>query len=324
MKKYSLVAVGGTFDRLHCGHKELLKTAFKTGEKVIIGITDAEMTLSKQMSKIILPFEKRKEDVINFLSENHWLERAEIVVLRDPYGPLLRNERIESVVVGPKVDEAVIKKLERKVAIIKCQNITSNDGDLLSSARIRLGEVSRTGSLYLLGDNNLAISDPLRHFLKKPFGELVKNLNPEEIKQSSLIITVGDETTKLFNKKNIKTGLAIVDFKIKREKVFSSFTELGFPEDTSSSYEIGQVVNPAGSITSVLSSKIKEAIKNYLQSGKRTIVLIDGEDDLAVLPAVTYSPLETLIFYGQPNEGLVKIKVTEAKKEEVKKLLKDL
>ncbi len=38
-KKYKKIAIGGTFDKLHDGHKKLLTTAFELGEKVEIGVT---------------------------------------------------------------------------------------------------------------------------------------------------------------------------------------------------------------------------------------------------------------------------------------------
>ena len=38
-KKYSKVAVGGTFDKFHDGHKKLLSTAFEIGDRVEIGVT---------------------------------------------------------------------------------------------------------------------------------------------------------------------------------------------------------------------------------------------------------------------------------------------
>ena len=38
-RKYNKVAVGGTFDKFHDGHKKLLSTAFEIGESIEIGVT---------------------------------------------------------------------------------------------------------------------------------------------------------------------------------------------------------------------------------------------------------------------------------------------
>jgi len=43
---------------------------------------------------------------------------------------------------------------------------------------------------------------------------------------------------------------------------------------------------------------------------------VDGEEDLAVLPVLLIAPLGFSIFYGQPNEGLVQVQVTEENKEQ--------
>ncbi|MEM2081946.1 MAG: adenylyltransferase/cytidyltransferase family protein, partial [Candidatus Bathyarchaeia archaeon] len=38
MKRFRKVAVGGTFDELHKGHKALLMKAFEIGTRVLIGL----------------------------------------------------------------------------------------------------------------------------------------------------------------------------------------------------------------------------------------------------------------------------------------------
>ena len=41
-KRYDKVAVGGTFDKFHDGHKKLLSTAFEIGNQIEIGVTSDE------------------------------------------------------------------------------------------------------------------------------------------------------------------------------------------------------------------------------------------------------------------------------------------
>ncbi|WP_407462182.1 adenylyltransferase/cytidyltransferase family protein, partial [Methanobrevibacter sp.] len=38
-RRYKKVAVGGTLDKLHDGHKKLLSTAFELGDQIEIGVT---------------------------------------------------------------------------------------------------------------------------------------------------------------------------------------------------------------------------------------------------------------------------------------------
>ncbi len=48
MSKFSLIAMGGTFDIIHHGHITLLSTAFDISEKVIIGLTSDEFVTKKR------------------------------------------------------------------------------------------------------------------------------------------------------------------------------------------------------------------------------------------------------------------------------------
>ncbi len=60
--------LGGTFDRVHGGHKLLLKVAFKLSERVLIGITSDDLARrGKEIPDLIYPFEKRAGDVRDYL-----------------------------------------------------------------------------------------------------------------------------------------------------------------------------------------------------------------------------------------------------------------
>ena len=331
MFKFSLVATGGTFDRFHKGHEELLKTAFRVSSKVIIGITSDQMVKNKTLSRLILSYNRRRKEIVSFLKKTKLFPRSLIVILHDPYGPLLTNKKIEAVVVGPRVDELVLKNLKGKIKIVKCKIIKSSDERYLSSTRIRKGEVSREGFLYLDQKGPFFLPLKLRERLGRPLGK-ISTRQTIPLFGRKTIISVGDASTRFLNKNKVKIDLAIVDFKIQRKKVISKFSDLGFPaeKDLSKDYHVTKANNKPGTISSSLIESIKTSLDRLLTNRKREIIKIEGEDDLAVIPVVLYAPLETIVFYGQPgnrsisgkpNEGLVKVVVTEEKKEEMKKIL---
>ncbi len=52
--------------------------------------------------------------------------------------------------------------------------------------------------------------------------------------------------------------------------------------------------------------------------------MVDGEEDLATLPAILYAPLGSAVVYGQPNEGSVLVMVTPEKKKQIENLMKQM
>jgi uncharacterized protein (UPF0218 family) len=70
--------------------------------------------------------------------------------------------------------------------------------------------------------------------------------------------------------------------------------------------------NPAGTITDDLWETIGQAME-LSGDGNCHVIEVDGEEDLAVLPCILMASDETTILYGQPNEGLVLLKVYDAK-----------
>lgn len=99
-KMYRLVAMGGTFDVLHRGHRKLLKQAFSIGRKVMIGITSEKFARELHKPHKVDSYAKRKRDVERLLSRWGVLSRAKIVPLHDRYGPTVRVSGIQALVVS--------------------------------------------------------------------------------------------------------------------------------------------------------------------------------------------------------------------------------
>lgn len=321
MNLFNHVAVGGTFDRLHKGHRELLETAFRRGRNVSIGITGERMVQDKMLSKTILSYDERKKDVVSVVSEKGWTDRATIVMLTDPLGPLTTDETIDALVVGPRMTEGIRSRIPSRIKVVSCNTILARDGGHLSSTRIRLGEIDRDGWLYDIPSHDILISEELRALLKKPLGILSDSFNQHP--KSLMIVSVGDISTKKLLNMGIIPSIGIVDFYVQRKKTFLSLEDIGYSKDVlkKERVTIHAVSNPAGSVTRQSFEIIKQCFSDAVSGGK-SVIVVDGEDDLLTLASLYLSPLSATIFYGQPNEGLVEIFVTEERKEYARKLVK--
>lgn len=314
--KYKIVVCGGTFDLLHSGHKSFINQIFDQSDEAIIGLT-SDSYASKYKEEISENFKARRKNLLEFLSSENYQNRAEIVSLDDIYGPLLdKNLIADALAVTPQTNRTAIGINKERVElglssmeILVLKMDSAEDGGLISSTRIRNGEIDRNGKLFInpkWKGKSFVLPQNLRSKLHEPFGEIInsipKNLNPDNV------VTIGDITTKKFN--NVKAGqlLSIVDFTVERRKKFNQISELGFREDL----EVIKVNNPPGQI----SWDLFLAIINAFKDKKRKIVLVNGEEDLAVLPVLLAAPLSFSIYYGQPDEGLVEIEVNEKSKEE--------
>lgn len=313
--KYNMVAVGGTFDRFHKGHESLLQTAFRYGKQVVIGLTTDGMIQQKTLAPIIDSYEIRQKMVEDFLTKNGYGARYELVPLIDPYGPVKRRRDIEAIIVGPRFSKEAVRVLKEHVAIIHCPVVRTNNGPYLSSTSIRLGQVNRVGGVYQFPNHRLYVSSQVRTFLKKPLGKLYKQL--PNLNNPLLLISAGDEATATLISNNVFPDLSIIDFYVQRKKKYSSIVEIGLSEKQ----QAVRVRNRAGTLSPSLARAIKQSIKRTLLTGKKEIIKVDGEEDLAPLLCILFAPLTSVICYGQPNEGIVLVEVTEKKKEETMKLL---
>ena len=155
----------------------------------------------------------------------------------------------------------------------------------------------------------------LRDQLKIPLGDLIKeeNVNKEnvlsKIGSESLVITVGDRTTENMINLGIIPEFQIIDGLEKRNKRL-------VPADDAISTNLS-CKNPPGEIT----EESIQVIQKAFSSEPPVRITVDGEEDLLVLPVCMSAPENSVVMYGQPNEGLVIIHITPEIRAKVQKIL---
>ena len=160
----------------------------------------------------------------------------------------------------------------------------------------------------------MKLPDSLRDQLKIPLGVLLLENQADKtnilkhLSENSYIISVGDRTTEKMIDFGLIPSLQIIDGQEKREK--------REPPKIENAIEL-VVENPAAEITFQSISLIKHAFT--LQSPVRLFVI--GEEDLLVLPVCIYAPENAVVLYGQPNEGLVLVKITSEIRNKAQTLL---
>jgi pantetheine-phosphate adenylyltransferase len=153
-KKFETVAVGGTFDIFHRGHRTLLKKAFKVGNHVLIGLVSDDFVKNLRKPHNIAPYAERLEDLKNFLRKKGVLERAEILPLNDSYGVTLSRKEIDAIVVSEETEPRAYKINEKRknlglppLEIVTLRMVLSEDHYPISSTRIWFEEIDREGNL---------------------------------------------------------------------------------------------------------------------------------------------------------------------------------
>ena len=152
MSKFSLVAMGGTFDIIHKGHLALLSSAFDISDKVIIGLTSDD--LAKKKGKILLhKYEKRLENLSAELLKKYPDTSFQISKLNNDFGPAVLEKEVQALVVSDETSNQgnILNKLrsEKKlppVEIITVPMFLAKDGKRISTTRIKNSEIDIEGN----------------------------------------------------------------------------------------------------------------------------------------------------------------------------------
>ncbi|XP_057530243.1 phosphopantetheine adenylyltransferase isoform X2 [Amaranthus tricolor] len=133
---YGSVVLGGTFDRLHDGHRLFLKAAADLArDRIVIGVCDGPMLAKKQSIKPELV--------------------VEVEPLSDPYGPSIVDENLDAIVVSKetypgglsvnrKRDEKGLSQL--KIEVVDLVSEATGGSDKLSSTSLRKREAEKLGN----------------------------------------------------------------------------------------------------------------------------------------------------------------------------------
>jgi pantetheine-phosphate adenylyltransferase len=154
MNKFRKVAVGGTFDEFHRGHRVLLMKAIEVGEFILIGLCSDEFAKKMGKPHVTAPYEERLKELCDFLKSLGVSDKAEIVPLNDPYGNTLADRSIDALVVSEETEKTAIEINQKRseaqlppLKIITISMVPAENSTPISTTRIREGEIDREGHL---------------------------------------------------------------------------------------------------------------------------------------------------------------------------------
>ncbi len=152
MKRYSKVCLGGTFDRIHLGHKSLLDMAFNLSNNVIIGLTTDKRANKNRNEEYLNTYQERYSSLDHYILES-FKGKYSIVELDDDWGPGIFDKDLEAIIVSEETEKVAFtlnknRKLRglEELKIVTIPLILAKDNKKISSTRIRNSEIDVNGN----------------------------------------------------------------------------------------------------------------------------------------------------------------------------------
>ncbi len=314
----SIGLVGGTFEFFHIGHQKLIDSCLSNCDILEIWVLSDK--IARQKDSRISSWKERCELIKQELSHEQY-SRITFHELLDDFGIAISHEKADKIFCTTEtlstcqlINKKRIENGLIPLSIIIVQHALSEDGEIISSSRIRNGEINRDGKAWIRFEDvnsNLYLTKEVESMLKDPFGKLF--IGPEENHSIAItnalnfledfhlpIIGVGDVTVRALQNVDSPASIGVIDEKTKRVKWD------GYREINQSLYDtVIQCENPPGVLTISLFESCKQAIFNWTEKNETTLILVNGEEDLAPLFLHILAPMKSAIIYGQPTKGVV-------------------
>jgi pantetheine-phosphate adenylyltransferase len=148
------VALGGTFDPVHDGHRALFERAFELGD-VTVGLTSDDLApATRNVDRYVRPYAERAADLRDELRAfaDEYDRAFEVRTLEEPTG-IATEPQFDALVVSPET-KATGERIndireERGLDPLRIEvvdHVLAADGDIISSTRIVQGEIDEHGN----------------------------------------------------------------------------------------------------------------------------------------------------------------------------------
>ena len=168
------------------------------------------------------------------------------------------------------------------------------------------------------GDVVLELPAELRSELKPPLGSIYTDADRLLDDATMPIVAVGDVVTYHLLEAGHTPAVALVDERTERESVDRAVKSAVLSDNGPAAFDTRcSVSNPAGALTAELLTTLRRTV----DADESTLVVVDGEEDLAALPAILAVPDGASVVYGQPGEGMVLVTAGPEVRDHVHSLL---
>ena len=314
----TLCLVGGTFDCFHVGHQALLEAALSCDSVEVWVTSDA---IAAEKDPRIKPQSERQNDISDWAGDRSLSTHS----LEDSWGPAPTRGDATHIVCTHETHENCEKINQMRIEgglplleIVEVPHVLAQDGESISSSRIRQGSINREGVLWIREsdlERTVHLPTSLDSELKEPMGTLYPG--PEDTPEvaiqaaveaipaySPCLIAVGDVTVNALLETGWVPDVGVVDGQTKR-------TPWDGEIDTTSFVGHLSCENPAGQLTPDLLESTDLALDfAFSEQGGPVLLEVEGEEDLAPIMIHLLAPLGTVVLYGQPSAGVV-LRVTD-------------